>query len=90
MLTNFGKKFDKQYQKADFKIKKAFGLRLKLFKQNPIDISLNNHPLTGSHLGKRSINITGDWRAIYSEITNKEGEKAITFHLLGTHSQLYK
>lgn len=90
MLINFGRKFDKQYQRADAKIKAAFDTRLKLFQDNPLNLLLDNHSLTGNHLGKRSINITGDWRAIYTEAKNEKGEKIIIFHLLGTHSQLYK
>lgn len=89
MLINYEKKFKKQYQKADLKVKDAFKLRLKYFRENRNNPTLNNHPLTGTHLGKRSINITGDWRAVYSEKTNEEGEKIVTFQLLGTHSQLY-
>jgi mRNA-degrading endonuclease YafQ of YafQ-DinJ toxin-antitoxin module len=33
-----------------------------------------------------SINITGDWRAIYMPINNNE----VLFIAFGTHSQLYK
>lgn len=43
--------------------------------------------LKGSYLGFRSINITGDWRAIYSEEKNKKGDKTVIFEVLGTHSQ---
>lgn len=88
MLISFGRKFNKQYQKADLKIQSAFNARLKLFQQNPLNPLLDNHPLIGNYLGKRSINITGDWRAIYSETEDEEGV-SIHFHLLGTHSQLY-
>lgn len=88
MLIKFEKKFNKQYQKADSKIKTAFKARLKLFKDNPLNPLLDNHLLIGNYLGKRSINITGDWRAIYSE-SEEEGNKIVVFYLLGTHSQLY-
>lgn len=89
MLIKFEKKFNKQYQKADLKIKTAFKARLKLFKDNPLNPLLDNHLLIGNYLGKRSINITGDWRAIFSESKDEEGEEYIIFHFLGTHSQLY-
>lgn len=36
---------------------------------------LNNHSLTGKWRGYRSINITGDWRAIFVEV----GENKMTF-----------
>jgi len=43
--------------------------------------------LTGKYKGFRSINITGDWRAVFREL--KSGE-IVYFDLLGTHSKLYK
>ncbi|MBI2017923.1 type II toxin-antitoxin system mRNA interferase toxin, RelE/StbE family [Candidatus Daviesbacteria bacterium] len=89
MQTNFAKKFKKQYEKANVKIKSAFDKKLELFLRDPFYPLLNNHSLTGQYLGKRSINITGDWRAIFSE-TEIEEEKVINFELLDTHSNLYK
>ncbi|OGE71342.1 hypothetical protein A2617_00135 [Candidatus Daviesbacteria bacterium RIFOXYD1_FULL_41_10] len=62
-----------------------FRKRFELFLSNPFHPQLNNHLLTGNYKGYRSINITGDWRALYSE-----NENSIIFELLGTHSQLYK
>lgn len=85
MLVRFGKLFAKQYDKAGDKIKRAFDGRLKIFVEDPFRQNLNNHQLTGGHSGYRSINITGDWRAIYSV----QGEVVI-FEALGTHSQLYR
>lgn len=85
MEIKFSADFHKQYGKANEKIKIAFQKRLELFQQNPHNLLLKNHPLTGKLKGFRSINITGDWRAIFTEKSN-----SITFELLGTHSQLYK
>lgn len=85
MEIKFSPRFRKQYCRADKKIKSAFQNRLKLFKENSYHPLLNNHALTGNYKGFRSINITGDWRAIYSEYGN-----TIVFEILGTHSQLYK
>lgn len=85
---NYSRKFDKQLRKAPLEIKIAFRNRLSLFLENPQHSQLNNHKLTGKYLSYRSINITGDWRAIYSEIENRENE--IVFEAIGTHSQLYK
>lgn len=73
MLINYGRKFSKQYNKAD-----------------PHHRLLNNHSLTGEYVGYRSINITGNWRAVFSEIQDEEGNELIVFKVLGTHSQLYK
>lgn len=89
MRINFTREFTKQYRRADHKIRKAVDKRLDLFLESPLNPILNNHSLSGSYQGYRSINITGDWRAIYSEI--KEGnETLIVFKSLGTHSQLYR
>lgn len=89
MRINLTREFAKQYRKTDHKIRKAVDKRLELFLKNPLNPILNNHSLSGNFQGYRSINITGDWRAIYSEI--KEGDQTlIVFKSLGTHSQLYR
>ena len=85
MQIRFNRKFSKQYDKADKKTKAAFDKRIKLFLQDPFYPQLNNHQLSGKFKGYRSINVTGDWRAIYSEFNG-----IIIFEMLGTHSQLYK
>ena len=89
MNIKLGKKFAKQYSKAPQKIKKAFGYRLEIFRNDPFHPLLNNHSLTGGYLNSQSINITGDWRAIYSEALSNDGKVSI-FLALGTHSQLYR
>ncbi len=81
---DFSKKFDKDLRKADIKIKKKFRQRLSFFIKNKDNVLLRNHELKGEWVGYRSINITGDWRAIYEE---KNG--VVIFVALGTHSQLY-
>ena len=89
MKVKFSKKFAKQYEKANAKIKISFDKRLKLFLQNPFHPLLNNHALSGNLSGHRSINVTGDWRAIYSA-GNRSEINTIVFEMIGTHSQLYK
>lgn len=86
---DYDKKFLKQLKKAPLEIKKAFSERFKLFLKEPLHPLLNNHSLIGKYSNSRSINITGDWRAIYSESKDEKEQKIITFHFLGTHSQLY-
>jgi len=85
--VKFSKKFSKQYDKAPTKIKKAFKKRLGLFLRNKFHFQLNNHPLTGRFKSHRSINVTGDWRAVFREF---ESGKLVHFDFIGTHSQLYK
>ena len=82
--------FKKQYKKAPKQIQDKVKERLKLFVQNPTIAILNNHALTGKFQGLRSINITGDWRAIYSIRVSFKSEREYYFELIGTHSQLYR
>ena len=90
MEIKYSPQFVRQYRKSSYKIKKAFEERRKLFGTNPENPLLRNHALTGDYKGYRSINITGDWRAIFSEYRDNTGEKVIVFEMIGTHSQLYK
>jgi addiction module RelE/StbE family toxin len=85
MVIETTKGFDKQYSKLNFKVKTAFKRRVELFKANPFDVSLRNHTLKGKYLGYRSIDITGDVRALYTT----QGDTIIIFGFIGTHSQLY-
>ncbi len=87
--VKYSQVFNKQLKRAPLKIKEAFLKRREIFIQNPTNSQLNNHKLTGEYAGYRSINITGDWRAIFSQ-TSEKSIRVITFHTLGTHSQLYK
>ena len=83
--VRYGSKFLKSYHKATPKIRAAFKKRRRLFKKDPFHPTLNNHQLSGKYRGYRSINITGDWRALYIQ-----HNKTIVFEALGTHSQLYQ
>jgi len=85
MVIETTKAFDKQYAKLNLKVKFSFKRRVTLFKANPFDISLRNHALKGKYLGFRSIDITGDVRALYTT----QGDTIIIFGFIGTHSQLY-
>ncbi|MEK7177417.1 MAG: type II toxin-antitoxin system mRNA interferase toxin, RelE/StbE family [Patescibacteria group bacterium] len=86
---DYSRKFNKQLKKAPLSIKIAFRDRLIIFLKNPFAPILNNHHLKGKYLYSRSVNITGDWRAIYSEVIENK-IKVVIFLALGTHSQLYK
>ena len=83
--VEFSPIFDRQLQQAPLSIKLAVREAVDTFLQDPRDVSLRNHALVHSHAGKRSIDITDDWRALYRE----EAERII-FVELGTHAQLYK
>ena len=88
--VDYSRVFAKQLKKAPLKIKEAFRKRREIFFENPFNPQLNNHQLTGDYKEHRSINITGDWRAIFTQNLDKEGNKTILFKLIGTHSQLYR
>lgn len=86
MQIKLSKQFTKQYDKAPQKIQFAFDKRLLVFKQHPFNPMLRNHALTGEFSWYRSINVTGDWRALFHEFENGE---VVFFDFIGTHSQLY-
>ncbi len=89
MNIKYSTTFKKQYKKAPIQIQKKIKTRLDIFMQNPTNEALNNHALIGKFQGRRSINITGDWRAVYSIRINLASEREYYFELVGTHSQLY-
>lgn len=83
------KDFIKQYKKVDVKIRKAFDKQFAIFAKDPVNSSLDNHPLRYKWKGHRSIDITADWRAVYKEI-NEGKERIAYFVALGTHKELYQ
>lgn len=85
MKFQYTSKFKKQYKKLPPKIQKQFDDRLRLFVMEPKNPVLRTHPLKGLYQGYWSINLNGDFRAIYLQ----KGEEIIIFALIGTHSQLY-
>ncbi len=81
------KNFDKNYKKLKESEKRSLKDRRNIFLKNQFDPILNNHALSGKYQGCRSINITGDIRAIYRVLHNEELAYFIT---IDTHSNLYK
>lgn len=80
--------FLEKLKKVDVRIQKSTKERILLFSKNPHNLQLNNHPLRKEYKGYRSIDITNDWRALYTEKISG-GEKIAYFSALGTHNQLY-
>ena len=77
-------KFSKHLFKLPVKIQKAFWGRIEIFQRDIHHPLLNIHKLDGEYLGFFSINITGDYRAIF------EVEQGIGFfYKIGTHDELY-
>ncbi len=85
MKIGYKKRFQKEFKKLSPKIKNQFYTRLDIFKNNRFDQILNNHSVDKEYSGCRSINLTGDYRAIFEDF----GEIIIFLHI-GTHSELYK
>lgn len=86
MRIGSNKRFDKMFSKAPMVIKKKFTEKISLMELNPNDISLRKHKLNGKYKDFFSIDITGDWRAIFAELENGD---LLFFVLFGTHSELY-
>ena len=85
MKIRFHKNFIKKYKLLSEKQKKKTQGRLGLFLSNSFNMVLSNHPLKGKYLDYRSINITGDLRAIYKFVSDGE----CIFVEIGTHNKLY-
>ncbi len=73
------------FQKQSTKIQVKFNERLELFIENKTHPLLNIHSLSGEWIGCKSINITGDIRAVFEEIH----ESHVEFVAIGNHSELY-
>lgn len=84
MNVRFSKNFLKQYKKLRA-IQKKIDERLVLFRQDSHDPILNNHAPTGEYKGYRSINITGDFRALYEPVDSH----VAFFITVDKHSNLY-
>lgn len=86
MKIRFHKYFEKSYKKCSVKVQAQFKKRLKLFLENPYHPLLENHALHGEWQKFRSINITGDYRALYHYLNDGSAE----FFIIDTHSNLYE
>ena len=84
MIIDYHKDFLKDFKKLTKTTKEKFKERQLLFELNEYDLILNNHTLKGRWLGYRSINVTGDIRAIFK----RDSDSAI-FVAIDNHSNLY-
>jgi addiction module RelE/StbE family toxin len=82
----FSKHFEKRFARLPLSIQKKALARIQLFQLRPFDKNLRNHSLIGKWSGYRSINITGDYRAIYLPVNDAQ----VKFYTIDTHSNLYK
>lgn len=84
MIIVYHRDFKKNYKRLSSKLKERLEERLRLFSNDEFSPILNNHALKGKWLGYRSINVTGDIRAIF-----KRDTEAVLFVAIDTHSNLY-
>lgn len=89
MRIDYSHRFLKQLAKVQPEIEKSFRNKLQLFAFNKFHPLLRNHSLVGKYKGFRSIDVTGDWRALFQDFEIGD-ENVVKFHAIGTHSELYK
>ncbi|MFZ1019802.1 MAG: hypothetical protein WAN61_02335 [Minisyncoccia bacterium] len=79
------KKYNKSFKKKDKFVQKKAIERIRLFREDPFNVLLNNHELNGEHGDERSFNVTGDFRITFYHIN----EKTVLLTDIGTHPELY-
>lgn len=82
------KKFLKNFRKRVLpkpKLLHKYDVRAKLFREDPTNKVLNDHPLKGVKKNYRSFWVAGDVRVIY-EVIDK---KTVKFIDIGSHNQVY-
>mgnify|MGYP001591476153 CR=1 FL=1 len=84
MIVSFSKNFIEQAKKLDANVRLKLYKNIQVFTDNPLHPTLRNHPLKGKYKLYRSIDISGDVRALYLQ-----KETLVIFDTVGTHSQLY-
>jgi addiction module RelE/StbE family toxin len=84
MDISYSKAFIKQAKKLSPEIRKKILECVAVFSKNPLHSTLRNHALRGKYKGYRSIDITGNVRALYLQ-----HDTEATFDAVGTRSQLY-
>jgi addiction module RelE/StbE family toxin len=84
MHISYSKNFIKQAKKLSPELRKKLQERVILFSDSPLYPILRNHALKGKYKQYRSIDITGDVRALYLQKDNET-----IFYSIGTRSQLY-
>ena len=86
MRVDFHRSFDKHFRTLPQNVRERFKARLVLFAEDRTNPLLNNHRLKGKYAGYRSINVTGDIRAIFIE----HSATHVEFVEIGPHSKLYE
>jgi len=85
MNVVFHRNFEKHYPTLKESEKERFKERRDIFLQDEFSPILHNHPLKGKYKGYRSIDVTGDLRAVYRWLSRD----TVIFVEIDTHSNLY-
>lgn len=85
MQIEFHKNFKKKYKKLRHQQQKKFEDRLRLLEINSFHPILNNHPLQGKYSDCRSIDVTGNLRAVFKLLD----DDTMLFVDIDTHPNLY-
>lgn len=85
MQCILSKQFEKDFAKLPKSTKAKAIVAFQRFVENPNDILLRNHELTGKLKNYFSINVTGDIRAVYIFVESD----FVQFVAIGSHSKLY-
>lgn len=88
MTVRYDPAFLKKLKELDVRVRKNFKKRIDLFARDSQNPQLKNHLLIKEYSNFRSINITSDYRALYTE--KSEGDEIVAyFEEIGTHRELY-
>ena len=86
MRIRYKSPFLKRYAKLSASLRAKCDERIHLFATEPSHPLLYNHALQGDRLEQWSINVTGDWRALYEFVD----ADTVIFVDIDTHSNLYR
>ena len=83
--TSFKKSFKKRIKSSD--LEPLFWEQLRLFIENPFDINLKTHKLSGKLRGAWSFSVTYDLRVVFN-FTKDKPKRAILIDI-GNHDEVY-
>jgi mRNA-degrading endonuclease RelE of RelBE toxin-antitoxin system len=66
IIIRYDRAVFQKLKKVNVRVRKHFNSQLRAFEKNPNDPHLNNHSLEREYKDCYSINITADYRAIYT------------------------
>ena len=85
MTIYYHRRFEKDLEKKPKRIRVRFYERELLWRADPKNPILDDHPLSHEYAGYRSFSVSGDLRVMYQMV----GESTALFMRFGTHHELY-